>query len=167
MIVEDGTGVTSANSYVLEDEFDEYCDARGTTPATGDAEAALVRATQFIDTTYRTRFSGTKVNGRDQALQWPRTGATDDDAEEIEDDEIPQEIKDAVCEAALRELEEPGSMQPDLERGGDIRRLKAGSVEIEYGGAASAETTFTIIDNILAGLLESPSGNFTATSERG
>jgi hypothetical protein len=123
----------------------------------GDREAALIRATQAIDALYRGRFPGSRTDGRTQPLEWPRSQAYDIDDEEIADDEIPQEVIDATCEAALRELVEAGSMMPDLDRGGGIKRVKAGSVEVEYNGAASATTTFSLIDGILAPIVGNPS----------
>lgn len=174
LIVEDGTIVEGANSGLSVADADAYHAARGNTdwtsvPSSPDQEkaAALIRATAAIDAKYRSRFPGTKVAGRDQGIQWPRTDAYDADGNEIASDEIPQEYKDAIAEAALRELVEAGSMLPDLERGGQIKSLRAGSVAIEYGGAAPATTTFTVIDGILSGLLGTQTASFIATSVRG
>lgn len=171
IIVEGGTGVADANSYVSMDDCATYCDARGYTFSTGITEAkeaALIRARTSLDTTYRSRYPGYRTNGRDQELEWPRTEATDADGEEIAGDEIPQEIIDAQCEFAVRELAEAGSTMPDLERGGNVKRLKAGSVEVEYGGNATATTTFTIVDGILSGLLGGgDGGGLFATAVRG
>ncbi|WP_051677254.1 DnaT-like ssDNA-binding protein [Bradyrhizobium sp. URHD0069] len=174
IIVEDGTGLADANSSVSVADADAYHSARGnsawteasTSPDQGKA-AALIRGTAAIEAMIRNRLSGEKINGREQALLFPRSGMTDADGEEIAEDEIPVEIVHAVCEASLRELVAPGSMSPDLERGGQIRRLKAGSVEIEYGGNASAQTTFSIIDGILAGLLGAAPSPYTASAVRG
>lgn len=154
MIVEDGTGLANANSYASEATFEAYCEPRGLTAGSGDVEAALVRATAWLDATYRARYPGVKSNGRSQALEWPRGWAEDADGNAISATEVPIEIVNATCEAALRELSEAGSLAPDLERGGDIRRLKAGSVEIEYGAAAPVATTFAAIDNALSGILK-------------
>lgn len=169
LIVEDGSGLADANAYVSMDDCAEYCAARGLTfPSSPSApgEQAIIRATAAIDARYRTRFPGTKVNGRAQPLQWPRTGAYDSDGEEIASDEIPQEIVHATCEAAVREMAEPGALMPDLERGGQISAMTAGSVSLKYSGSAPATTTFSIIDGILSGLLGSPSASFIATSVR-
>lgn len=171
MIVEDGTAPEGANSYVTVDYAMAYCDARGlsfgTSPTT-TGEQALIRATAALDAKYGSRYPGTKTNGREQSLLWPRTGATDAEGEEIADDEIPQEIVDAVCELAVREYAEAGSTMPDLERGGHIRRMQAGSVQIEYGNNATAETAYSIVDGILAGLLGFSGGNiYTASAVRG
>lgn len=170
LVLEDGSGVDGANTYALEADADAYFDMRGTTAWTdsaGDKEGALVRGTAAIDATYRARFGGYKTNGRTQALQWPRTGVYDAEGLPIASDEIPQEIIDATCEAALRELTSPGSMMPDLERDGAIKRIKADVVEIEYAGNASATTTFSLIDGILSGLLGSSVASFVGRAVRG
>lgn len=155
IVVEDGTGLPNANSYVSEADADAYATDRGHTDwvdSAEDKEAALIRATAAIDAIYGYKFSGWRVNGRDQALEWPRTGAYDREENVVVDDSVPVEVEHATVEAAIRELASPGSMMPDLERGGDIRRLKAGSVEVEYAATAAATTTRQIIDGILAPL---------------
>jgi len=48
-------------------------------------------------------------------------------------------------------MAEPGSLSPDLDRGGAIKTLKAGSVEIDYAESAPVSTTFTAIDGLLSG----------------
>lgn len=184
LVVETGAGLANSNSYATESTFDTYCDDRAITPTTGDAEAALIRASSWIDNTYRSRFTGYRKNRRLQALEWPRIGAyvsTGNNSsawpgdeygyynpayDYIPSDSVPIEIVRATCEAAIRELAEPGSLNPDLERGGAVKRLKAGSVEIEYAGSASFTTTFQAIDGIIAGLL-GPSSAYTARAGRG
>lgn len=154
-VVEDGSGVEDANSYLNADAFKAYADARGLVYEDDAAkiEQALIRATSWLDSTYRSRWPGARLNGRAQDLAWPRSDATDADGEEITEDEIPQEVLDATAEAAFRELTEVGSLSPDLERGGAIKSLKAGSVAIEYASTAAATTTFSTIDGLLSGLL--------------
>jgi hypothetical protein len=59
---------------------------------------------------------------------------------------------------------------PDLDRGGTIKSVKAGSVSVEYAANAQANTTFQLIDGILApliGEITSPGGAFTMTTTRG
>jgi hypothetical protein len=80
---------------------------------------------------------------------------------------IPQEVVQATCEMAIRELIEPGSMMPDLDRGGQVKELAAGSVRIVYGDNALAQTTFQLVDGIMAGLLGSPVASFVGTAVRG
>jgi len=171
LVVETGAGLANSNSYVTAAQLETYCDDRAITLATGDEEAALILATAWIDATYRTRFTGYRTNRRAQALEWPRVGAYvyipnnasdmayaggyDPAYDYIAQDVIPIEIMNALCEAAIRELAVPGTLAPDLDRGGSVKMLKAGSVEIQYGASASALTTWTAIDLALSGLLRS------------
>lgn len=165
LIVEDGSNVSGANSYGSVADADAYHSARGnaawteasTSPDQGKT-AALIRATAAIDAKYRGRWPGYRTSGRHQSLEWPRTAAYDIEGNPIAGTEIPQEVKDATFEAALRELADAGSMMPDLERGGNITSLQAGSVAITYGANAQARTTYTLIDGILSSLLQSGSG---------
>jgi hypothetical protein len=76
------------------------------TGATADQKAAaLVMATRLIDAEYQ--FNGVKV-GRAQALQWPREGCHDPDADgwaggTVADCVVPKPVVEATCEMA-REL---------------------------------------------------------------
>jgi hypothetical protein len=170
MIVEDGTGLANADAYVTVDYCADYCTERGLTFGTSPTlvgEQAIVRATAALDAIYRGRFSGYKTHGRDQSLEWPRTASYDREFYTLPNDEIPTEVKYATCEMAVRELADPGSMMPDLERGGQVRRLKAGSVEIEYGSNSMAQTTFQLVDGIMSGLLGSQPLSFVGVAVRG
>lgn len=161
LIVEDGTGLAGANSYVSMDDCALYCADRGLSFATSPSatgEAALIRATEAIDAIYRGRFPGYRVRGRAQALEWPRLAAYDVEGNLIVGDEIPIEVVNATCEAAVRELAVPNSMMPDLKRGGHLKSFKAGSVAVEFGANAAPGTVFSLIDGILAGILGGGSG---------
>lgn len=128
---------------------------------------ALVRASAFIDLTYLARFEGLKAGGRDQALQWPRTGVTDMEGYSVVETTPPVEIINATYEAALRELATPGSLNPDIKAGGGVvKRVKAGSVEVEYASDATTRATFTRIEDILAPLLGRASP-YTGAAARG
>lgn len=168
LVVEDGTGLSTAESYVSVADCAAYATARALSFSTEDtaaAEAALRRATAWIDGQYRSRFSGVRQHRRLQALEWPRGWAEDNECNPISASEVPVEIVHATCEAAVRELAKPGSMSPDLKRGGAIKRVKAGSVEVEYGAGATATTVFATIDGILASLLR-PRSAYTARAAR-
>ena len=156
LIVETGAGITDANSYLSESDFEAYCEDRGLT-FSGDVEPALVRATAWIEARYGARFSGSPLNGRGQGLSWPRSGATDRAGNAIPSNEVPIEIKRAAAEATLREVKTPGSLMPDQTGGGAaVKRKKLGSMEVEYAvadGAAAAAPSFPLIDGILTPLL--------------
>lgn len=155
-VVEDGSGIAGANAYTSVDVVSAYCSSHGLTFVTSPStlgEQAIVRASSAIDAIYGGRYPGYRTNGRSQGLLWPRAQAWDNEYNLLDSEEIPKEIIQAVCEGAPRELATPNSLMPDLERGGDIRSIKAGSVQIVYGNSASASTIFQIIDGILAPLL--------------
>jgi hypothetical protein len=153
--VEDGTGLAAADAYVSVVEAEAYAAARGAAfPAPlATQEQAIVRATSYLDARYGGAFTGERLRLRDQALAWPRSGATDADGSKVDSASVPREIKNAVCEAAIRELASPGGLAPDLERGGAVKSLKAGSVEVVYADGATPLTVMQAIDNALAGLI--------------
>lgn len=151
-------GASDANSYATLEMIADYAVDHGKSFAvspSAPAEAAARVATQFIDMTYRSRFPGARANGRSQSLEWPRTGAEDQAGNAIGNDEIPQEIIDAVCEAAIRELAKPGSLAPDRKR--KVKSVRAGSVGVEFDPTAPDAVTFTAIESILSGLLSAGS----------
>lgn len=143
---------------------DAYFSARGISAWSAAAEAArtaaLVRASSYIDGRYRSRFSGRKAGGRPQPLEWPRIDAVDASGEDIADDEVPVEVEHATYEAALRELQAPGSLSPDVVGTARVLREKVGELEVQYADATGVEDArplVTIIDDILSGLLVSAS----------
>lgn len=100
MIVEDGTGLTDANSYVSVSGADAYFAERGETKwstfTASKKDNLLILATDYIDTAYRWR--GKKATP-EQALQFPRENCIDNDGFVREG--VPLEVKKAVMECAL------------------------------------------------------------------
>lgn len=164
-----------APHYGTRSEADEYHAVRANaswgSASEADRDAALVRASGYLDGRYRSRFPGRKAGGRTQALEWPRLNATDGAGEAIADDEVPAEVLSATFEAALRELRSPGSLVPDFTAGQVVtsKRVKAGPVETEtaFGSvdsAAEARPIIGVIDDLLAGLLVTPRSRTVSTS---
>jgi hypothetical protein len=156
LIVEDGSIVADANSYVTYDYALAYHALRGNSAwALGtvlNQQYAIIRATQAIDSIYKGKWKGTPTEYGTQELEWPRCGVAVG-INVLDNDNIPTALKKAVCEAALRELASANSLTPDLERGGEIKRVKADTVEVEYMDDARSTTTFTAIDGLLADLV--------------
>lgn len=98
--LQDDTGtVSGANAYISVSEYKSYWADRGidlSAVATADAEAAIVKATQYIDT--RFEYYGLPLNGRDQTTQFPRQYLYDSWGNSI--DGIPREVKNACAEYA-------------------------------------------------------------------
>jgi hypothetical protein len=154
MTVEDGTGLSTANSYASVAEADAYHALRGHTAWTGtdpEKEAALIRATAYIDGEYSSRWPGVRYTG-EQALDWPRNGAADSDGYIQEG--VPTAVKVATVEAALIELTDAGSLSVAQERGGAIIREKVGPIETEYASTAQASTVYPSIKMALSRLIK-------------
>lgn len=156
------------DSYISLADAVDYLSAVGKSLA-GDAdaqEAALRRATMWVDGTYRARFPGTRTDGRDQLLEWPRTGASDVYGTAIPNDEIPREIVNATAEAAVREATTPGGLMPDVTPG-QLRTLtRVGSLgwtpQPGAIGAAAQKPVILAIDSLLSSLIGG-SGNASTT----
>lgn len=161
LTVEDGTGLAAADAFVSVEDCDTYCTAHGLTDwtdATSDPdadEAAIRRATTWLSTAFK--WSGTKLNGRAQALAWPRVDATDGDGEDIETDEVPAEIVEATCIAAAYERANPGGLAPAVVMADRVKREKVGSLEVEYAGVANtpdaARPVLTRVLDLVDGLI--------------
>lgn len=173
LIVEDGTGKPDAESYVSVADFKAYADARGLsygTKSDTEIEQALRRATEWLDAKYGGRFGGTwAVTG--QALAWPRFDAVYRGTF-IPITTIPVQIVAATSQAAVRELNSPGSLSPDVTPGKIKKRVRVESaVEVEYAvgsaGVASQTPVVSIIDGILAGLLMPSGGLYSGRAVRG
>src|SRR5215217_9783086 len=130
IILEDGTGLADSETYISVDDCDLYHTNRlndSWSDGTDDEkEAALRRAMAYLEGHYGPRYTGTRRYGREQALMWPRSGATDSEGWVIDIDVVPIEVERATAEAALRELAEPGFLSPDVTTGaaGQITREK-------------------------------------------
>lgn len=75
--VEDGSGLSNSNSYASVSDADDYIALRGLTgwaTTQSTKEAALVKATDWLDANYRMLFSGV-TSKTTQALCWPRSYA--------------------------------------------------------------------------------------------
>ena len=98
LIVEDGSGLSDAESYVSVADAGTYCTAHGLTAWTGvDAvkESALRNATQYIDTMYNFRSAKSYSS---QALEFPRQ------MWDWDDDPLMNRLRSATVELAVKAL---------------------------------------------------------------
>lgn len=136
LTVEDGTGLSNADSLVSLADATSYHAALGNTSwasvsyTDDQREQALRRASQFLRDSFA--WQGYPVNGREQAMAWPRTAVSDADGYSVDNDSVPQEIKDATCIAALAELVTPGTMYPEVAQSGKVKMEKIGPITVEY-----------------------------------
>lgn len=141
MVYEDGLGWPDANSYATLTMTKTYFDNINFNYSTftdAEIEAALIRATAFIDT-YK-RWPGKKETA-EQGLEWPRAGAYDMNGYLLQ--YVPDAIRSATMQAAIKELQEPFYFTKDA--GEKVKREKIGEIEIEH----TWENTYTMIDQYL------------------
>lgn len=164
LIVEDGTIVAGADSYVTTaDALTYHANHANTSWAaatTAAQEAALRKATAYMDSRYRSRWHGNQVQPSRQALEWPRYLDLYSAAAHINylslpkgqtwftASEIPPRLKDATCEAALRALAGPLLADVDL----TVSRETVGPIDTWYT-ATDIATLYPLLDALLSGLL--------------
>lgn len=95
LIVEDGTVVTGANTYVAEAEFTAWALGRAVT-ITGETGAALLMAMDYLETL---PFIGARYS-KEQSLQWPRENVYIDSFNYLRT-EIPDDLKQLQFVVAL------------------------------------------------------------------
>lgn len=157
LIVEDGTGSSTAQSYVSEEEVRAYAEARGVTLPDGDEAISpmLISAVDYIEA-QRARFQGTKTRPGIQALQWPRTGVTLDCSYLLPDDVIPVELKNAQMALALEVF--AGNPLMPSSNGRVVKREKVDVIEREFMTASDlgldglSTPSFPAVDALLAPL---------------
>jgi hypothetical protein len=145
LTVEDGTGLTNADSYVSLADFKAYCDGRGygyTGSADDVLEQKLRLASDYVDTIFR--YKGMRlVNG--QAREFPRTSLIDDSGYEVTG--VPGRVLRATSELAFKGLTE--DLYVDLDRGGRIASESVGPISVSYAADAPAGKTFRFAENLL------------------
>lgn len=126
LVVEDGSVVSGANSYVTLAEFKAWADSRAISYSDTDAtvEAQILRAMDYIE---RLQFIGNKAN-ENQPLQWPRTEALID-GYYADATEIPTPVKIAVYEATV--VQAAGYSELEVQSRKTLRE-RVGDIEVEY-----------------------------------
>lgn len=158
LIVEDGTGLPNADSYVSLADADAYLALYGHAEwsAATDADAqvrkevALRRATRFVDNLCQSGWIGRRFTST-QALDWPREGIVDELGHNWPVTKLPDALRHAVCELASRYFA-GNAPDADLPRGGQVKRQKTDVLETEYFGNASSTTLLPVVVQLLSGL---------------
>jgi hypothetical protein len=169
LVVEDGTGVENATSYVSLTNADAYHTKYDNTSWSGsdsDKDVALTIASRAIDLLYGDKYLSTRKQNTSQAFLFPRYAFYDKHYKLVSSDEIPQCLQDAVCELALKYLE-GGEVYPVVNVNQYIKQQSVSvgelSVSTTYGQMAPAESfsEFRKIDLLLFPILKGQnSGNW-------
>lgn len=158
-VVETGTGNAIANSYCSVANADQYHDDHsapvswtGATPTMKEKHLRL--ATAYLEHRFRARWYGQRTN-ETQGLSWPRAYVTDRDGFEVATNIVPQRVKDATAEMALRSLD-GDVLVPDTAASANIKRERdvVGPIEseVEYFGQKTDRKSYPVVENLLAGL---------------
>ena len=155
LIIENGSVIPNANTFVSLDDFKAYCILVGYLIENTDDEvsAALVRSANYLENRYRSRWVGSKAS-RDQSLSWPRKNVYDEDDYAYDIDVVPYMVSKAQCEVAIRDLKGTLSVDdaPENRITKRSEKLINGLSEesVEY---AKPTSTLTEIDRIVGPLL--------------
>ena len=159
LVIESGSGSATAESYISVESASAYFTARGVTTwdaldtgeATAAREQALRKATDYIDSHYQ--WKGCRVYPTVQALDWPRYGVWAKE-EYVDDDEIPEPLKRACAELALKSASD--DLLADQTQG--VVKEKVGVIEVEYSEHSPARVRYSFIDAMLRPYLNSVAG---------
>ena len=163
LVVEDGSGLSGANSYATAAQADTYASDRGLSAWTGDTatkEAALIRATDYLEATYREAWLGYRAT-QTQALSWPRTNV-EVDLYPIPADEVPVAVRNATIEMAIRALTED-LLADQTQR---VKREKVDVLEIEYADGSDATKRYPFVGRMLSAYIYGGSAEGGAFSTR-
>lgn len=134
LVVEDGTGLSNSDAFASASEIAAYLGDLGYASFSGasaaDQETAIRRASIWLTRSFLWR--GLPLQGRAQALAWPRVGAVDYYGQEIASDSVPREIFEATALAAEAEVEVPGLLTPQVDLSLRVTREKIGPLEFQY-----------------------------------
>lgn len=99
LVIEDGTIVAGANSYIDVPAAKAYASARGVDLGTDDAvtEQRLLGAMDYLESL---SYKGARTDPDEQSLAWPRTGVTFD-GRTFGDNTIPPQLKNAQAQLAI------------------------------------------------------------------
>lgn len=158
LIVEDGTGMATAESYISVADADIYHSNLGNaswaTLTTTVKEQLLRKATNYMVQVYRLLWAGIRKNDT-QSLDFPRYLVPKYDNGAMysyyDENSVPKEVKDACCEFALKA--NTASLAPDLDR--LTKREKIGTLEVEYDTTKGYPyVQYRAMDNLLSPLIK-------------
>lgn len=149
--VEDGTGVTGANSYAAVATADTYASDRvdstwGAT-TTDEKQEALIKATDYLETHYRW-IEGGSVLSSTQGLRWPIADFYN--VYGILVDGVPDQVEEAVCYLAGLIV---GGSTLGSKLGKSVKMQEVtGAVKVEYFPGMTDADRYPYVDGLLSGL---------------
>jgi len=146
IVVEDGTLVSGANSYITLAEFKAWADDRGITYGNDSLlSQQLYRATDYFETL---RFRGLKAD-ENQTMQWPRDQVLID-GYAVDSNEIPSEVKLSIYELIKIEIDGDSKLAPS-ER--EVTSEQIDSIKITYKDNAGMKRSTPALERALRKLV--------------
>ncbi|MBO9717520.1 MAG: hypothetical protein J7507_12110 [Pseudoxanthomonas sp.] len=156
LVVEDGTGKSTAEAYISVTAADAYFVARGNAAwaalATDAKEQALRKGADYLEGQYRERWKGARLTAA-QALSWPRYGVVVDGFD-VATNAVPVAVANANAEMALRASS--GDLLAD--QGAQVKSETVGPISVTYADGARQGTAYKAIDAMLAAYLSGGAG---------
>ena len=149
IIVEDGTIVANANSYVSEAELTTFATDRGIT-LTGATDELIIQAMDYIETRC---FKGLKFT-QNQSLQWPRADVYID-GYYVSTTTIPDDLKNAQMQTCIS-IDQGNSPDAVIEQKAVMERVDV--IEVRYSEGSSSNPIDPKINNYLRKIICSGSG---------
>lgn len=137
LVVEDGSGVAGANSFVSEAEASAFFAARGL--GFDDYEAKLLRA---MDELMAHRYAGTRTHIVNN-LPFPRTGISDVYGNDYSSEEVPESVK--LAQLWLSYYIGQG-FDPSGAYTIAVKREKVSKIEVEYVAGEGGKSRLSLSD---------------------
>ncbi len=160
LTVEDGSGVTDADSYVSLDEADQYledkCEAQEWANTEVEEKEEILRfASMFLDGSYSWKGSRSVEQ---QGLSWPRKEVRVDGIT-LSSTKVPDRIKKAVFELALKTAKAP--ILEDVDSA-PIKKESFGPFSIEYGSTENGgQKKFAMVDFLVSPYVQGGGGTIS------
>jgi hypothetical protein len=131
---------------------------------------ALLKASEWLDGRYRSRYSGIKYGDRTQIREWPRSLAVDVTGWSIPFDSVPVEVENATYEAAYEEGNSAGALVKNFTPSVYSQVSITGAIHAQFlsnKNAADMQTQYPLIDQAIAPVLMIGSGQASGLSGQG
>lgn len=153
LIIEDGSIVENANSYLTVQEVRDFASARGYSLPNQDSEVEVlvIKAMDYLES-LADKYKGVKTAPSEQELQWPRYDVYVEE-QYVESYLIPKSIKNALAQCVVESVSAPLVSAPQP----TVKKNKVDIIETEYfdSGVSRSEVDFTRIESFLAPLIKS------------
>lgn len=159
LIPEDGTGLSTADSYISVAAADTRHSNNGMTNwatlQTTEKEAAIRRATIYLEQAFRERWHGLRLHIH-QALSWPRWNVMVDGFP-VDPNSVPAEVANACADLALKAA--AGDLNADLSA--RVIREKVGPIETEFDRFSPQRVRYPAIEGTLQPFLKGSSASMS------